>query len=75
MSKILLPPEGGISLSRRRFVQGLAAAGTLLGIGLSPRLSYANQMCARMGPGVLSGSRFDLSYNPTPVNFRGDTGT
>ncbi|MEW8009150.1 MAG: multicopper oxidase domain-containing protein, partial [Candidatus Thiodiazotropha endolucinida] len=71
MSKILFPPEGGISLSRRRFVQGLAAGGTLLGMGMSPRLSYAEQMRARMGPQVLSGSRFDLIYSPTPVNFTG----
>ena len=71
MSKILLSPEDGISLSRRRFVQGLAAGGTLLGMGMSPRLSYADQMRARMGPQVLSGSRFDLTYSPTPVNFTG----
>jgi CopA family copper-resistance protein len=71
MSKILFPPEGGISLSRRRFVQGLAAGGTLLGMGMSPRLSYADQMRARMGPQILSGSRFDLVYSPTPVNFTG----
>ena len=71
MSKILLPPEGGISLSRRRFVQGLAAGSALLGMGMGPRLSHADQLRARLGPEVLSGSRFDLAYNPTPVNFTG----
>ncbi|MBT8430705.1 MAG: twin-arginine translocation signal domain-containing protein, partial [Gammaproteobacteria bacterium] len=71
MSKILLPPECGISLSRRRFVRGLAAGGALLGMGMSPRLSYADRMRARMGPQVLSGSHFDLTYSPTPVNFTG----
>ena len=71
MSQFLLPPLGGISLSRRRFVQGLAAGGALLGMGMSPRLSYADQLRARMGPQELNGSRFDLSYSPTPVNFTG----
>lgn len=71
MSKIYLPPAAGISLSRRRFVQGLAAGGALLGLGMSPRLSQADRRKARMGPQVLSGSRFDLSYSPTPVNFTG----
>ncbi len=71
MSKIHLPPQGGISLSRRRFVQGLAAGGALLGMGLSPCLSDADQLRARMGPQVITGSRFDLTYNPTPVNFTG----
>lgn len=58
-------------MSRRRFVQGLAAGGALLGMGLNPRLSHAEASSARMGPKVLSGSRFDLSYRPTPVNFTG----
>ncbi len=71
MSKIYLPPREGISLSRRRFVQGLAAGGALLGLGMSPRLSQADALRARMGPQVLSGTRFDLSYSPTPVNFTG----
>ena len=71
MSKILPPPRGGVSLSRRRFVQGLAAGGALLGMGMSPRLSQADVLRARMGPQVLSGTRFDLTYGPTPVNFTG----
>ncbi|MGB5465009.1 MAG: copper resistance system multicopper oxidase [Sedimenticolaceae bacterium] len=72
MLKVYLPPQGGISLSRRRFVQGLAAGGALLATGLSPRHSYADQLRARMGPQVLTGSRFDLAYTPTPVNFTGN---
>ena len=71
MSKTVLPPRRGISLSRRRFVQGLAAGGALLGMGMDPRLSYADRLRARMGPQVLKGSRFDLTYSPTPVNFTG----
>ena len=71
MSKIVLPPSGGFSLSRRRFVKGLAAGGALLGMGMSPRLSQAEMTRARIGPQVLSGTRFDLTYSPTPVNFTG----
>lgn len=71
MSKFYLPPQGGFPLTRRRFVQGLAAGGALLGLGMRPRPSYADQLRVRMGPQVLSGSRFDLSYSPTPVNFTG----
>ena len=71
MSKVYVPPLSGVSLSRRRFVQGLAAGGVLLGMGLNPGISRAEQLRARMGPQVLSGSRFDLAYSPTPVNFTG----
>ena len=71
MSKVFVPPLTGVSLSRRRFVQGLAAGGALLGMGLNPGISRAEQLRARMGPQVLSGTRFDLTYSPTPVNFTG----
>ena len=40
-------------------------------MGLNPGMSRAEQLRARMGPQVLSGSRFDLAYSPTPVNFTG----
>lgn len=58
-------------LSRRRFVQGLAAGGTALGLGLWPRPSWALK-----GPGnanVLAGTEFDLVIGQTPVNFTGRT--
>lgn len=71
MSKLLLPPRGGFSPSRRRFVQGLSVGGAMLGLGLSPLPSIADQVRARSGPGVLRGQRFDLTYRPTPVNFTG----
>ena len=71
MSVTFIPPNGDISLSRRRFVQGLAAGGALLGMGMSPHASHADRLRTRMGPPVLSGSRFDLTYTPTPVNFTG----
>ena len=71
MSKVFVPPLSGVSLSRRRFVQGLAAGGALLGMGLNPGISRAEQLRARMGPQELSGPRFDLTYSPTAVNFTG----
>lgn len=58
-------------LSRRRFVQGLAAGGTALGLGLWPKASWALK-----GPGnanVLAGTEFDLVIGQTPVNFTGRT--
>ena len=71
MSEILLPRRGGASLSRRRFVQGLAAGGTVLGLGLAPLAGLASRQETRTGPPVLRGSRFDLTYSPTRVNFTG----
>ena len=72
MSEILLPSVDGVSLSRRRFVQGLAAGGAILGMGLNPKLSHAEMMQARTGPKVLSGTHFDLTYSPMKVNFTGE---
>jgi CopA family copper-resistance protein len=64
--------------SRRRFLQGLAAGGVMLGlapaIALSPR---ATRMALAAGgtqtgtPPVLSGTEFDLTIAETPVNFTG----
>ncbi len=71
MSKLILPSGGGVSLSRRRFVQGLATGGALMGLGLTPRLSQAAWETAHATPQMLSGSRFDLSYSPLAVNYTG----
>ncbi len=71
MSKILLPRQGDVSLSRRRFVTGLAGGGALLGLGMKPVAGLAETLAPRLGPQTLRGSRFDLTYNPTPVNFTG----
>jgi CopA family copper-resistance protein len=71
MSRLLLPPRAGISLSRRRFVQGLAAGGALIGLGLKPMSGSASRTKARLGPETLSSTRFDLTYRPTRVNFTG----
>lgn len=56
-------------LSRRRFVQGLAAGGAALSLGLWPKRSWALK-----GPGyanVLSGTEFDLAIGETPMDFTG----
>ena len=71
MSKIILPSYNGFSSSRRRFVTGLAAGSTLLGLGLNPLQSHAASWQQRLGPKVLKGQRFDLAYSQTPVNFTG----
>ena len=71
MTRILLPSQHDVSLSRRRFVQGLAAGGALLGLGLNPLVGHAANYKHRLGPQVLRGNRFDLSYSPTRVNYTG----
>ena len=53
-------------VGRRRFVQGVAAAGALAGVGVPRRPALA----ASSQP-VLSGSRFDLAVGRTPVNLTG----
>ena len=71
MSTIIDPHEiAGVDLSRRRFVQGLTvgAALGLTGIGSS---ALAAIMHRQQGPQTLRGSRFDLAYSPTKVNFTG----
>ncbi|MCP3050701.1 copper resistance system multicopper oxidase [Xanthomonas euvesicatoria pv. allii] len=63
--------EGRRGLSRRRFVQGLAAGGAVASLGLWPKTSWALK-----GPGqsnVLAGTEFALSIGETPVNFTGRT--
>ncbi|MFN2287408.1 MAG: copper resistance system multicopper oxidase [Chromatocurvus sp.] len=69
MHSLLLLPD----VPRRRFLQGLAAGGVLL--GLSPWLGSAR---ADVAPGtvtgtppMLSGTEFDLTIAETPVNFTG----
>ena len=71
MSNIIWPIEEGVSHSRRRFVQGVAAGGALMSLGFAPRLSQAASGNRYAGPETLSGSRFDLTYSPMRVNFTG----
>ncbi|HEY9035174.1 MAG TPA: copper resistance system multicopper oxidase [Pseudomonadales bacterium] len=60
----------GISLPRRRFVQGLAAGGVLLGGAgfLKSSMALAGQDAATP---VLRGKVFDLVIGQSPVNFTG----
>lgn len=66
MSKSNHPP----SLSRRRFVQGLAMGGVLAGSGLraSPLLAAGT---IPPQPETLRGNRFELTLGTTAVNFTG----
>ncbi len=66
-SPLLLPP----SSTRRTFVKGLAAGGTLA--TLSPWIDFATPASAAPNRVVpeLSGSEFDLVIEETPVNFTG----
>lgn len=60
-------------LPRRRFLQGLAAGGVLLGLPpclRSARAEGAPGTLTGMAP-VLSGTEFDLTIAETPVNFTG----
>ncbi|TCV00438.1 CopA family copper-resistance protein [Paracandidimonas soli] len=72
--KHLLPPSLALPiLPRRRFVQGLAAGGVLL--GLSPFARAAGGSFAKTGTGsaaVLTGTEFNLEIGESPVNFTGN---
>lgn len=59
-----------VNMQRRRFVQGLTMGGVMLGLGLDMRSAQAASGYMN-GPEILKGSRFDLSYSATPVNFTG----
>ncbi len=62
--------EAELNLSRRRFVQGLAAGGAALGLGLL----RPKPLWALTNPGhltVLSGTDFALEIAETPVNYTG----
>ena len=62
-------PDIRSGLSRRRFVQGLAAGGAVAGLGLWPRASWA--LLSPGEPTVLSGTQFDLAIGETPMNITG----
>jgi FtsP/CotA-like multicopper oxidase with cupredoxin domain len=57
-------------LSRRRFVQGLAAGGVLAGLGMGPEALLARP-ADHAGPQTLRGTEFDLSIAPQVVSFTG----
>ncbi|BAV33276.1 copper resistance protein CopA [Sulfuricaulis limicola] len=60
------------NLPRRRFIQGLAAGGVLLGVSpwLRPAWAQVTDTTTGSAP-VLSGTEFDLTIAETPVNFTG----
>jgi CopA family copper-resistance protein len=59
------------SLPRRRFLQGLAAGGVLLGMSPWLKPAWAREATATGTAKVLSGTEFDLTIAETPVNFTG----
>ncbi len=72
MNKIILPGTESISVSRRRFVTGIAAGGVLMGLGFNLQAQARDSMKKSFSPAnILQGSRFDLSYSPLRVNFTG----
>lgn len=56
-----------LSLSRRRFVEGLAVVGSVAGLGLPIPWAKA----AKGGPPTLTGNQFDLVIAPMPFNITG----
>jgi len=68
----LFPPAVP-DLPRRRFVQGLAAGGILLGMPAFIRPAWGRAaIAATAGVPVLAGTEFDLTIAETPVNFTGN---
>lgn len=63
--------EEKLALPRRQFVQGLAAGGAMLGLGLWPKQSWALRSPGQIE--VLAGTQFDLSIGETMVNYTGKT--
>ncbi len=72
MKRIPKPLYGLPNLPRRRFIQGLAAGGVLLGVSpwLRPAWAQVTDTATGSAP-VLSGTEFDLTIAETPVNFTG----
>jgi FtsP/CotA-like multicopper oxidase with cupredoxin domain len=62
-------PGGPGVLSRRRFLQGLAAGGVVAGLGAAARPAWA--LKSPNEPVVLAGTDFDLVVGETPVDFTG----
>jgi CopA family copper-resistance protein len=69
-------PTEVLNTSRRRFVQGLAAGGTLAGLGLFELPAWGqNTSGHNLGQRqVLRGTEFDLVIGELPVNFTGAPG-
>ena len=63
------PWPAPLTISRRRFVQGLS--GVLLAAGARPATSTQYPAATGTGGGVLSGTEFDLEVSALEVNFTG----
>uniref|UniRef100_UPI003AF7119C copper resistance system multicopper oxidase n=2 Tax=Thiolapillus sp. TaxID=2017437 RepID=UPI003AF7119C len=63
-------PGAGLSLSRRRFVQGMAMGGVAASMGLTSRALWANTDQQQKIP-TLTGTDFDLTITEQAVNFTG----
>jgi CopA family copper-resistance protein len=70
MEHTIIPPLGKHPVTRRRFVQGVAAAGVIAAGGWPLRRALA----ATSAP-LLTGSRFDLEIGSAPVNITGRRAT
>ncbi len=72
MKRIYQPPYTSLNLPRRRFLQGLAAGGVLLGLSPWVKPAWARPADTATGTApVLTGKEFDLTIAETPVNFTG----
>jgi len=62
--------NGGVTLTRRQFVQGMAMGGAFAGMGLgsSSLLAAASK---QQGPQTLNGTHFNLTIGQQAVNFTG----
>ncbi len=68
--KPIIPGRNGLPMpSRRRFVQGLVAAGAATQLAFVPSLGWA--LKSPDTPVVLSGTEFDLAIGESSVNFSG----
>jgi CopA family copper-resistance protein len=61
--------RGGVSLSRRRFVKGLAMGGAFASLG--PGSSALAAVMKQQGPETLRGTDFNLTIGQQAVNFTG----
>lgn len=72
---MMIKPTSHPILPRRRFLQGLAAGGVLLGLSPWVRPVWGREAAATATatgtPKVLTGTDFDLTIAETPVNFTG----
>jgi CopA family copper-resistance protein len=70
MKPVPSPAAAWPDLSRRRFVQGLAAGGAVFGLGLPP-VAAAQTRSAWPAPDRSPETDFSLDIGTTPVNFTG----